>query len=520
MAEVYDAIIIGTGAGGGPLALKLARAGKRILILERGPFLPREKKNWNTQAVFLDNRYHTKEVWMDKDGNDLHPGTGYYVGGNTKVYGAAMFRLREQDFNVLQHEGGISPAWPLKYDVFEPYYTEAEDLFCVHGRQGIDPTEPPRSRDYPFPPISNEPRMAEIQAEVEKLGYKPFPCPLGLKLDESDRLHSPCIRCDSCDGYPCLIHAKSDSDINCIRKIMDLPNVTLLTEHYVTRLVTNATGTAVTGVETEGNGTENTFQANIVAVCCGAINSAALLLRSANDKHPNGLANSSDQVGRNFMFHQADAILAITAEKNPSSYMKTFSMNDFYFGEPDYPFPMGNIQPIGSFHWEMMEQDAPAITPDIVLQTLKARAVPWWLTTEDLPDPDNRVEWIGDVEGGRVQLRYTPNNTVSFQRLRDRWIDVLKRSGQADHVMHGLHAYFKQRIPLEGVGHQNGTCRFGTDARTSVLDTNCRAHDLDNLYVVDGSFFCSSGAVNPSLTIIANALRVADHLIERLAGSA
>jgi choline dehydrogenase-like flavoprotein len=301
---------------------------------------------------------------------------------------------------------------------------------------------------------------------------------------------------------------------------MDLPNVTLLTEHYVTRLVTNATGTAVTGVETESNGTEHTFQANIVAVCCGAINSAALLLRSANDKHPNGLANSSDQVGRNFMFHQADAILAITAEKNPSTYMKTFSMNDFYFGEPDYPFPMGNIQPIGSFHWEMMEQDAPAITPDIVLQTLKARAVPWWLTTEDLPDPDNRVEWIGDVEGGRVQLRYTPNNTVSFQRLRDRWIDVLKRSGQADHVMHGLHAYFKQRIPLEGVGHQNGTCRFGTDARTSVLDTNCRAHDIDNLYVVDGSFFCSSGAVNPSLTIIANALRVSDHLIERLGGSA
>jgi choline dehydrogenase-like flavoprotein len=515
MAEIYDAIIIGTGAGGGTLALKLARAGKRLLILERGSFLPREQANWDTKAVFLENRYHTTEVWTDKDGKELHPGTGYWVGGNTKVYGAAMFRLRERDFDELQHEGGISPAWPLKYDVFEPYYCDAEDLFCVHGHGGIDPTEPRRSRDYPFPPVSNEPRMAEIQGEIEKLGYKPFPCPLALKLDEADRLHSPCIRCDSCDGYPCLIHAKSDSDINCIRVIMDLPNVTLLTDTYVTRLVTNATGTAVTGVETESKGVEQTFQGNIVAVCCGAINSAALLLRSANDKYPNGLANSSDQVGRNFMFHQADVILSITTEKNPSVYMKTFAMNDFYFGEKDYPYPMGNVQPIGSFHYEMLESDAPAITPTFALELMKEHAVPWWLTTEDLPEPENRVEWVN----GHVQLRYTPNNTVSFQRLRDRFIDVLKRSCQADHIFHGPQAYFKQRIPLEGVGHQNGTCRFGDDPATSVLDTNCRAHDLDNLYVVDGSFFCSSAAVNPSLTIIANALRVGDHLIERLGGN-
>jgi choline dehydrogenase-like flavoprotein len=509
----YDVIIIGSGAGGGTLAYHLANAGKRVLILERGAFLPQEKDNWNTTAVFLENRYHTKEVWTDKDGKDLHPGTGYWVGGNTKVYGAALFRLRAQDFGVLHHQGGISPAWPVKYDVFEPYYALAEKLFCVHGQQGIDPTEPPRSAQYPYPAISNEPLMQEIQNDLEGMGLKPFPCPLGLKLREADRVESKCIRCDTCDGYPCLVHAKSDSDINCIRKIMHLPNVTLVTQAKVTRLVTNATGTAIESVDAEldGTGKKTTFAGDVVAVCCGAINSAALLLLSANDKHPNGLANSSDMVGRHFMFHQADAILAIGKKQNHSSYMKTFTLNDFYFGDKDYPYPMGNVQPVGSFHHEMMKGDAPPLTPTFVLDLMTTHAVPWWLTTEDLPDPNNRVQ----IVNGKVRLDYTPNNVESFSRLKDKWIETLKQAGHADHWMH-LRAYFKKRIPLEGVGHQNGTCRFGTDPKQSVLNTNCRAHDVDNLYVVDGSFFASSGAVNPSLTIIANALRVGDHLLERL----
>jgi choline dehydrogenase-like flavoprotein len=509
--ERYDVIIIGTGAGGGTLAYHLARAGKRILILERGDFLPREKANWNTEAVFLANRYHTKEVWTDGSGRALHPGTGYWVGGNTKVYGAALFRLRKEDFGVLHHKGGLSPEWPVKYDVFEPYYTKAERLYRVHGRQGIDPTEPPRSEEYPYPALSNEPRMQAIQEDLEKQGLRPFPCPLGLQLNEADRVESRCIRCDTCDGYPCLVHAKSDADVNCIREVMHLPNVTLMTQVRVTRLSTNATGTAVAFVEAEVEGKSAQFFGNIVAVCCGAINSAALLLGSANDKHPRGLANSSDMVGRNFMFHQADAILAIGKEPNCSSYMKTFTLNDFYFGEKDYPFPMGNVQPVGSFHAEMMKQDAPPLTPGFVLKMMTTHAVPWWLTTEDLPDPNNRVRLVD----GKVRLEYTPNNVESFDRLRRRWIETLKQAGHAEHWLH-LHAYFKKRIPLEGVGHQNGTCRFGVDPKASVLDVNCRAHDVDNLYVVDGSFFASSGAVNPSLTIIANALRVGDHLLERL----
>jgi choline dehydrogenase-like flavoprotein len=576
MTTHYDAIVIGTGAGGGTLALHLAQAGKNILIIERGPFMPQEKLNWDTSAVFLDNRYHTKEVWQDKDGKPLHPQQAYFVGGQTKVYGAAMFRMRAEDFGVIQHQGGISPAWPISYADLEPFYTRAEELFHVHGDLGsapavpggygssFDPTEPFHSKPYPFPAFSNEPRMQTIEDSVRKLGIHTFPIPLGLKRNENDPLASKCIRCDTCDGYPCLVHAKSDADINCIREIMHLPNVTLMTNTRVTRLLTNASGTAVTAVEVIHSGSKKgssitppstdgstvTYSADIFCLCAGAINSAVVLLASANDKHPNGLANSSDQVGRNFMYHQADALLALTTDLNEDSYTKTWGTNDFYFkdSDPSYPYPLGQVQPVGSFHFEMMKGDAPPLTPGFVLETMKHHAVPWWLTTEDLPAPENRVtlhnttplsvvslqpglpgahpsgdtgttnetEPVSDHAPFRIQLSYTPNNVESFDRLKDRWVDVLKRAGHAVTSV-PLHAYFKKRIPLEGVGHQNGTCRMGSDPQSSVLDAHCKAHDLDNLYVVDASCFVSASAVNPSLTIIANAIRVADHLLaERL----
>jgi choline dehydrogenase-like flavoprotein len=574
----YDAIIIGTGAGGGTLALHLARANKKILVLERGPFMPQEKLNWDTSAVFLDNRYHTRETWQDKHGKDLHPQQAYYVGGQTKVYGAAMFRMRAEDFGVIHHKSGISPAWPISYADLEPFYTRAEELFHVHGDLGsaptipggfgssFDPTEPFHSKRYPYPAFSNEPRMQCIEDDVRKLGINTFPIPLGLKRNQADPLASKCIRCDTCDGYPCLLHAKSDADINCIRQILHLPNVTLMTNSRVTRLLTNPTGTAVTAVEvlhsgpgkpTETNappasntGQTATYTADIFALCAGAINSAVILLASANDKHPTGLANRSDQVGRNFMYHQADALLALSTIRNEDSYTKTWGTNDFYFrdSDPAYPYPLGQVQPVGSFHSEMMKGDAPPLTPTFVLEGMKHHAVPWWLTTEDLPDPENRVTLhnatplsVESTQPGltgahpsgdtgrtnqsepvtvnaphRIQLSYTPNNVESFNRLKDRWVDVLKQAGHATAHL-PLHAYFKKRIPLEGVGHQNGTCRMGHDPKTSVLNPHCKAHDLDNLYVVDASCFVSASAVNPSLTIIANAIRIADHLLnERL----
>jgi choline dehydrogenase-like flavoprotein len=583
MSNPYDAIIIGTGAGGGPLALHLAQAGKRILILERGPFLPQEKLNWSTSAVFLSNRYHTRETWHDKDGKDLHPQQAYFVGGQTKVYGAAMFRMRAEDFGEIRHQGGISPAWPISYADLEPFYTQAEELFHVHGALGAnppvvaggwgseyDPTEPFHSKPYPFPAFSNEPRMAAIEQGVRKLGVNTFPIPLGLKLNEATPEASKCVRCDTCDGYPCLVHAKSDADINCIRQILHLPNVTLMTNTRVLRLITNPTGTAITSVEVEHSGRQlhepgsetpdkglARYEAHLFCLCAGAINSAVVLLASANDAHPRGLANSSDQVGRNFMYHQADAILALSTQANADAYTKTWGTNDFYLdsGDPAYPYPLGQVQPIGSFHHEMMKDDAPPLTPGFVLEKMKQHAVPWWLTTEDLPDPDNRVTLenatpstveasvttpapgpagphpaddtdptcannqsatVSVAPPGRIRLSYTPNNVESFTRLKDRWLQVLKDAGHASTSI-PLHAYFKKRIPLEGVGHQNGTCRMASDPASSVLDANCKAHDLDNLYVVDASCFASASAVNPSLTIIANSIRVATHLLaERL----
>lgn len=568
MPSVYDAIVVGTGAGGGAVALHLAKAGKKILILERGSFMPQEKLNWDTNAVFLDNRYHTKETWQDKDGKELHPQQAYFVGGQTKVYGAAMFRMRAEDFGVIRHKGGVFPPWPISYGDMEPYYTKAEELYHVHGDLGtapwipggfgssFDPTEPFHSKKYPYPALPNEPHMQSIEDAVRKLGIKTFPMPLGLKRNDADPFASKCIRCDTCDAYPCLVHAKSDADINCIREILTLPNVTLMTNSRVTRLLTNSTGTAVTEVEVvhAGSGAQSnhtaTYAAGIFALCAGAVNSAVVLLASANDKHPTGLANGSDQVGRNFMYHQADALLALTTERNEDSYTKTWGTNDFYLrdSDPAYPFPLGQVQPIGSFHHEMMRGDAPGFTPGFVLEGLKRYAMPWWLTTEDLPDPENRVtihnttplsadnrqpgvpgphpsgdtgrtneaDSVTDAAPKRIQLSYTPNNVESFGRLKDRWVDVLKRAGHATTSL-PLHAYFKKRIPIEGVGHQNGTCRMGTDPASSVLDVNCKTHELDNLYVVDASFFVSASAVNPSLTIIANAIRIAEHILsERL----
>ena len=575
MANPYDAIIIGTGAGGGPMALRLAQAGKRILLLERGPFLPQEKLNWSTSAVFLSNRYHTRETWHDKDGKDLHPQQAYFVGGQTKVYGAAMFRMRAEDFGVIQHKGGISPAWPISYADLEPFYTEAEELFHVHGDLGsapsvpggfgssFDPTEPFHSKQYPYPAFTNEPRMQSIEDSVRKLGVHTFPIPLGLKRNEATPLASPCIRCDTCDGYPCAVHAKSDSDINCVRQILHMPNVTLMTNTRVLKLITNPNGTAVTAIEVEhsqkqaheaGSATPGQgiarYEANLFILAAGAVNSAVLLLASASDVHPRGLANASDQVGRNFMYHQADALLALSTEGNADTYTKTWGTNDFYLRDtdPSYPFPLGQVQPVGSFHHEMMKSDAPPFTPGFVLEKMKQHAVPWWLTTEDLPAPENRVTLENatpgslttptpgpfgphasgdtDPEGadnqqgvvtvaqpGRIKLSYTPNNVESFNRLKDRWVDTLKQAGHATTSV-PLHAYFKKRIPLEGVGHQNGTCRMGPDAASSVLDPHCKAHQLDNLYLVDASVFPSASAVNPSLTIIANSLRIARHLLE------
>jgi choline dehydrogenase-like flavoprotein len=518
----YDLIIIGTGAGGGTLAYHLAPSGKRILLLERGDYVRREKENWSSQAVNLDARYNTKESWQDKDGKPLHPHTNYYVGGNTKFYGAALFRLRERDFQEIRHHGGISPAWPVSYSDLEPYYQKAEQIYRVHGEKGADPTEPFRSAEYPFPAVSHEPRIQQLHDDFKSKGLRPFHTPLGVMLDENNAQASKCIRCATCDGYPCLVYAKSDAQVCCVDPALEYPNVQLLTNAYVQRLETNASGREISSVVVERNGKTEIFTGDIVVASAGAINSAALLLRSASDKHPTGLANSSDVVGRHYMGHVNSVLMALSRCPNPTVFQKTLSVNDFYFGSDDWEYPMGHISFVGKLDLHALRAGAPAIAPGWTLELMAQHSLDFWLTSEDLPDPNNRVTLN---RYGEIVLSYTPNNQEAHNRLKKKLQHLLLQQECRIHgndCHHGLFSrnlFLGEKIPLAGVAHQNGTIRFGRDPHTSALDINCKAHDLDNLYVVDGSFFPSSAAVNPALTIIANALRVGDHLLERLAAS-
>ena len=507
----YDVIIIGSGAGGGTLAYHLAPSGKRILILERGDYVPREKDNWDSRAVNVLAKYHTKEAWRDRDGRPLHPHTNYYVGGNTKFYGAALFRLRERDFGVLEHHGGTSPEWPISYSELEPYYTRAERLYHVHGERGVDPTEPWASAPYPHPAVSHEPRIQRLHDDFAAAGLTPFHVPIGVMLDEANPRDSRCIRCGTCDGYACLIQAKSDAQVVAVDPALRHPNVSLLTNACVKRLETSASGREITGVIVTRHGHQERYTADVVVVSCGAINSAALLLRSANTQHPYGLANGSDVVGRHYMGHVNSVLLAISRTPNPTVFQKTLAVNDFYFGDEGFPYPMGHISFVGKFDATTLMAGAPFFAPNLSLEFIAKHSLDFWLTSEDLPDPENRVTVD---RNGTIVLSYRLNNEEGHKRLIKKLEGLLERMG-ASHIL-PRHLFLGQRIPLAGVAHQNGTIRFGSDPRTSALDRNCKAHDVDNLYVVDGSFFPSSGAVNPALTIMANALRVGDHLLERL----
>jgi len=516
VSEHYDVIIIGTGAGGGTLAHNLAASGKRILLLERGDFLSREMDNWDPRPVFVDGKYVSKDTWFGGDGKPFQPQVHYFVGGATKLYGAALYRLRPGDFGAIKQIDGISPAWPLDYDDFEPWYSKAERLYQVHGNAGEDPTEGRRSEPYPWPAVSHEPRIQQISDGLEKGGYHPFHAPCGIMLNEADRLRSTCIRCTWCDGYPCLVHAKADADVIAVRPLLGADNVTLLTGAEVTKLETGPSGRTVTGVVVSRDGQREVYTGDIVAVSAGAANSAKILLNSAGDQHPSGLANGSDQVGRNYMFHNCKAVVALCKEPNDTVFQKTLGINDFYFATRDYAYPMGNIQMIGKSNAEAMRGEKPKLTKlsaEWTLTDVAQHAVDFWLTTEDLPLPGNRVTTDAD---GNVHLAYTPSNDAAAGRLYGELKKILNHTGMAEHHVLRKNFYMNMAIPLAGCAHQAGTCRFGTDPATSVLDVNCKAHELDNLYVVDTSFFPSIGAVNPALTAIANAIRVGEHLRERL----
>ena len=499
----YDVVIIGSGAGGGTMAYALSASGARVLILERGDFVPQEEENWSPRAVWEERRYQTKERWVAETGRELSPYTHYSIGGNTKFWGSVLFRLRREDFHDVQHVDGVSPAWPIDYETLEPYYDRAECLYHVHGQHGVDPTEPPR-RPYPYEPIAHEPRVAALVEQLKHQGLHPSPLPLGmLRPGERDG----CVRCNTCNSFPCKVHAKSDADVCCVRPALQRPNVTLWPGAYAQRLITDGAGRKIVAVDVERKGETIRVEGGLFVVSCGAVNSAALLFRSANDAHPDGLGNSSGLLGRRYMAHLATMMEAIDPHAaNDTVFQKTVAINDYYFRGPDSDYPLGQIQSQGRVHGIMAKLHAPWWGRRIPL-----RAYDWWvghgfdwlIMSEDLPHDENRVRL--DAQG-RISLHYRQSNVRAHEELVSETKRILHRLGLRFPVAHSL--------GTSNTTHQCGTACFGSDPCRSVLDPFCRSHDVSNLFVVDASFFPSSAAVNPGLTIAAQALRVADHIME------
>ena len=495
----YDVVIIGSGAGGGTMAQALSGTEARILIVERGDFVPREEANWSPEAVWKQLRYRTRERWLDARGREFLPYTHYCVGGNTKFWGSVLYRLRREDFKAVEHADGTSPAWPIDYDALEPYYDRAERLYHVHGQHGTDPTEPSRE-PFPFAAIAHSAGMAAIVEELRRQGLHPSPLPLGLiRPGERDG----CVLCGTCNSFPCKMHAKSEADICAIRPAMSRPNVDLWTSARARRLVTDPTGRRVQAVDVEHGGRTRRVHGSLFVVSCGAVNSAALLLRSTDDAHPNGLANSSGLVGRRYMAHLATMMQGFHPfRRNATVFQKTVAINDFYLPGPGRRYPLGQIQSQGRTHGVMAQTVVPWI-PLWAYEAWVTRGVDWLVMSEDLPREENRVTVTSD---GRIQLHYRPNNVWAHRRLVRETARMLRRLGFWVVMTHSHGS--------RNTTHQCGTLCFGIDPATSVLDPWCRTHDVDNLYVVDASFFPSSAAVNPGLTIAAQALRVADHIVE------
>jgi choline dehydrogenase-like flavoprotein len=496
-----DVAIIGSGMGGATLAYALRASGLDVVIVERGDFLPREIDNWSTESVFGKGRYRNSDTWYNgHTGAPFKPGVFYYVGGNTKLYGAMLPRFREEDFSEIQHAEGVSPAWPVSYAEFEPWYAQAEALYWVHGAAGTDPTDPWRSGPYPSPALPIDPALAPFASSLKKSGLTPFVMPAGIDYGQG----RPCVLCATCDGYPCLVDAKRDAEISALWPALDSGKVRLLPRTIITKLETSLDGTSISGAIGKTGDRDVRINAKRFILACGAANSATLLLRSANGKHDRGLGNSSDLLGRNYMVHNSTFLLAIDPRrKNDVSFQKTIAINDWYKASSHSQYPLGNVQMLGKIREQMITPMKPWI-PKFVSRYLTDHSIDLYLTSEDLPDRENRVTF--DQDRKAINVFWTPNNLSAHRGLVRKISSALKASGYP--------LILTERMGIGVNSHQCGTAVFGTDPNRSVLDRNCKMHDLDNLWVVDSSFFPSSTAVNPALTIAANALRVANSLLK------
>jgi choline dehydrogenase-like flavoprotein len=493
----WDIVIIGSGMGGSALAYGLRKSHARILMLERGDFIPAEKANWEPDEIVLRGRYGAKDTWYDLSGRPFQPRAYYAVGGNTKVYGAAMLRYRANDFEGVEHSDGCSERWPIRYADLAPYYDRAEALLGVHGAAGEDPLEPPRG-PFPFPAVPHEPVIEELATNLRAQGLHPFHLPVAVDMQSG----GACIRCGTCDGFPCRVHAKGDAESRFLSPVLASGAIDLWTNALVERLETTSDGKRVARAIVRVGGEVRTVHASLFVLAAGSVNSPALLLRSACDRFPNGLANSSGWVGRGYMAHNNTVIMALAPNRlNPTQFQKTLALNDFYAGGSSTGHPMGHIQMRGKIlpaHLQRKEY-----IPRGSEEAIAARSVDFWLMSEDLPNPENRV-WLDS--SGRLCLHWKPNNQEPHKDLVSHTREILLAAG--------FSTFYEERRGVGTVSHQCGTTRFGSDPAKAVLDPFCRSFDLPNLFVVDTGFYPSSAAVNPALTLAAQALRVADHILE------
>jgi choline dehydrogenase-like flavoprotein len=472
----------------------LADSGLEVLLVERGRFLPREPENSQPDQMFIHHRYKTAEPWIDgSTGRPFQPGNYYWVGGNTKMYGACLPRFRASDFTEVQHHDGLSPAWPITYEELEPYYGQAEKLFQVHGRLGEDPTEPPHSTDFPNIALEHEPVIERFAARLRDQGLHPFHMANGMNLDTMEQRRAA----TTADGSPCESDVKSDAENRAIRPALQRENVRILIETEVCRLETDPSGRRVVAAIGRGPHGAVRIEGKQFSVSGGAVNSSVLLLNSANEHHPDGLGNSSGLLGRNYMVHNSTFFIAINPVRhNPTAWQKTLGINDWYEAGPDSPYPLGNVQMLGKLQGAHFK-GARSWAPMWALNMVGRRSLDLYLTTEDLPRPGNRVK----VVSGKITIDWTPNNLAPHAELVRRLTRAARRAGYP--------IVLTERMGIQTNSHQCGTAVAGSDPARSVLTPECRSHDVENLWVVDSSFFPSSAAVNPALTIAANALRVA-----------
>jgi choline dehydrogenase-like flavoprotein len=492
-----DIAIIGSGMGGGTMAYALKDSGAKVLLIERGHRLPAEPQNSDLDEVYLNGRYKNADTWYNgRSGAPFKPGVYYWVGGCTKVYGACLPRFRASDFEETRHQDGISPAWPFSYSDLEPYYTRAEKLYQVRGQIGEDPTEPLHSEAYAHPPLDHEPAIQRLAFSLRRQGLHPFRMPNGLDADTPGKREL----CATSDGAPNEAGLKSDAEKIAIKPAL-AAGVDLMTDTKVIRLIPGPDGRTIAAALAERDGRIIRIEADKFILAAGAVNSAALLLSSATPEFPRGLANSSGLVGRNYMVHNSTFFIGINPFRiNRTVWQKTLGLNDWYEAGPTNQYPLGNLQMLGKLRAAMLKM-ARGWAPTFLLKAISDRSIDIYLTTEDLPRKTNGIS----VVNGKIRVWWKPNNLKPHRELVSRVRKAVRRAGYP--------LIFTERMGIETNSHQCGTAVAGHDPKTSVLSPGCRAHDLDNLWVVDSSFFPSSAALNPALTIAANALRVADTIL-------